>query len=73
MVLGIFDLLRIMLAGFSVPTAKEGRHELENPALAISAGMVLPVKGNKVGEVVVTPEGQIAEGPKWRKKGSKQD
>ncbi len=41
----------------------------ENP-LAI---MVLLVKGNKVGEVVVTPQGQIAEGPRWRKKGSKED
>lgn len=30
-------------------------------------------KGNKVGEVVVTADGQITEGPKWRKRGSKED
>ena len=29
-------------------------------------------RGNKVGEVVVTPEGQITEGPKWRRKGTKE-
>src|SRR4030095_334217 len=31
------------------------------------------VKGNQVGEIEVTPEGQITEGPEWRKKGSKEN
>ncbi len=30
-------------------------------------------KGNEVGEIEVTPEGQIIEGPEWRKKGSKEN
>ncbi|HSE34234.1 MAG TPA: hypothetical protein VLA93_21850 [Pyrinomonadaceae bacterium] len=30
-------------------------------------------KGNQVGEIEVTPEGQITEGPEWRKKGSKEN
>jgi hypothetical protein len=31
------------------------------------------VKGNRVAEVQVTPEGQVVEPPKWRKKGAKED
>jgi hypothetical protein len=43
---------------------------LDSPKYAYEADLA---KGNKVGEVVVTPEGQISEGPKWRRKGSKED
>ena len=44
--------------------------KLDSPKYAYEADLA---KGNKVGEVVVTAEGQITEGPKWRKKGSKED
>lgn len=44
--------------------------KLDSPKYAYEADLT---KGSKVGEVVVTPEGQITEGPKWRKKGSKED
>ena len=44
--------------------------KLDSPKYAFEADLQ---KGNKVGEVVVTPEGQITEGPKWRRKGSKED
>ena len=43
---------------------------LDSPKYAYEADLA---KGNKVGEVVVTPEGQITEGPKWRRRGSKED
>lgn len=50
---------------------KDGKvTKLDAPKFAYEADLVL---GNKVGEVVVTPEGQITEGPKWRRKGSKED
>jgi hypothetical protein len=42
---------------------------LDSPKYAYEADLA---KGNKVGEVVVTPEGQISEGPKWRRKGTKE-
>jgi hypothetical protein len=44
--------------------------KLDSPKYAYEADLV---KGNQVGEVVVTPEGQVTEGPKWRRKGTKED
>jgi hypothetical protein len=44
--------------------------KLDSPKYAYEADLT---KGNKVGEMVVTAEGQITEGPKWRKKGSKEE
>ena len=50
---------------------KEGKvTKLDSPKYAYEADLI---KGNQVGEVVVTPEGQITEGPKWKRKGSKED
>ena len=43
--------------------------KLDAPKYAYEADLA---KGKQVGEVVVTPEGQITEGPKWRKKGTKE-
>ena len=42
--------------------------KLDSPKYVYEADLA---KGNRVGEVVVTPEGQVTEGPKWRKKGTK--
>jgi hypothetical protein len=50
---------------------KDGRIiKLDTPKYLYEADLV---KGNKVGEVVVTPEGQVTEGPKWRAKGAKEN
>jgi hypothetical protein len=43
--------------------------KLDAPKYAYEADLQ---KGTQVGEVVVSPEGQITEGPKWRRKGSKE-
>ena len=43
--------------------------KLDSPKYAFEADLV---KGNNLGEVVVTPEGQVTEGPKWRRKGTKE-
>jgi predicted lipoprotein with Yx(FWY)xxD motif len=49
---------------------KDGKvTKLDSPKYAYEADLV---KGNKVGEVVVTPDGQVTEGPKWRRKGTKE-
>ena len=44
--------------------------KLDSPKYAYEADLE---KGKQVGEVVVTPEGQITEGPKWRRKGTKEE
>jgi hypothetical protein len=50
---------------------KDGKvMKLDSPKYAYEADLI---KGKQVGEVVVTPEGQVTEGPKWRRKGSKED
>jgi hypothetical protein len=42
---------------------KDGRViKLDTPKYLYEADLL---NGNKVGEIVVTPEGQVTEGPKW--------
>ena len=50
---------------------KDGKvTKLDSPKYAYEADLV---KGEKVAEVVVTPDGHVTEGPKWKRKGSKED
>jgi hypothetical protein len=44
--------------------------KLDTPKYVYEADLT---KGNQVGEIVVTPEGHVTEGPKWRKKGAKEN
>ena len=43
--------------------------KLDNPKFVYEADLV---KGNRVAEIQVTPEGQVTEAPKWRRKGTKE-
>jgi hypothetical protein len=50
---------------------KDGKiTKLDSPKYDYEADLV---KGARITEVVVTPKGQVTEGPKWRKKGTKED
>jgi hypothetical protein len=44
--------------------------KLDNPKYLYEADLV---KNNQVAEIQVTPEGQVTQGPKWRKRGAKEN
>ena len=48
---------------FSDHELKDGRViKLDTPKYLYEADLL---NGNKVGEIVITPEGQVTEGPEW--------
>ncbi len=69
----------------AAPGARIVQIEKEEIRAALKSGTVIKldapkydfeadlVKGKRTGEIVVTPEGRVTDGPKWRRRGTKED